>query len=121
MYSMKFAEYVQVPGDIQNKLIEAFAAEDKDEQFEDEITCRGKDPVGFSNLRYVLSYNRVYSEVVGNADNGAVDTGGEQLTIRHISTVSVEFAAEETTTIIALAASGESAVNNDRKRQIYLE
>jgi len=31
MYSMKFAEYAQVPGDIQNKLIEAFAAEDKDE------------------------------------------------------------------------------------------
>jgi len=31
MYSMKFAEYSQVPGDIQNKLIEAFAAEDKDE------------------------------------------------------------------------------------------
>ena len=31
MYSMKFAEYAQVPGDIQTKLIEAFAAEDKDE------------------------------------------------------------------------------------------
>ena len=31
MYSMKFAEYSQVPGDIQNKLIEAFAAEEKDE------------------------------------------------------------------------------------------
>ena len=31
MYSMKFADYAQVPGDIQTKLIEAFAAEDKDE------------------------------------------------------------------------------------------
>jgi elongation factor G len=31
MYSMKFAEYAQVPGDIQTKLIEAFAAEEKDE------------------------------------------------------------------------------------------
>jgi elongation factor G len=31
MYSMKFAEYAQVPGDIQNKLIEAFAAEEKEE------------------------------------------------------------------------------------------
>ena len=31
MYSMKFAEYSQVPGDIQSKLIEAFAAEEKDE------------------------------------------------------------------------------------------
>ncbi len=31
MYSMKFAEYAQVPGDIQSKLIEAFAAEEKDE------------------------------------------------------------------------------------------
>ncbi|MDR1171347.1 MAG: elongation factor G [Bacteroidales bacterium] len=31
MYSMKFAEYAQVPGDIQTKLIEVFAAEEKDE------------------------------------------------------------------------------------------
>ena len=31
MYSMKFAEYAQVPGDIQTKLIEAFAAEEKEE------------------------------------------------------------------------------------------
>jgi elongation factor G len=31
MYSMKFAEYSQVPGDIQTKLIETFAAEEKDE------------------------------------------------------------------------------------------
>jgi elongation factor G len=31
MYSMKFAEYSQVPGDIQTKLIEAFAAEEKEE------------------------------------------------------------------------------------------
>jgi elongation factor G len=31
MYSMKFAEYAQVPGDLQTKLIETFASENKDE------------------------------------------------------------------------------------------
>jgi hypothetical protein len=31
MYSMKFDEYVQVPGDIQDELLKAYAAEQEEE------------------------------------------------------------------------------------------
>jgi hypothetical protein len=31
MYSMKFDEYAQVPGDIQDELLKAYAAEQEDE------------------------------------------------------------------------------------------